>query len=432
LKLPHFSEVSEAWRTVLSVGAWLVSLVWMQRVAGLVQGMPEVPNLAAPDWDFGPAQSPMLAVIVPAKDEAENLAATLETLRLQEYPHLRVVVVDDRSTDATGAIADEFAAKYPERFAALHIAELPTGWLGKTWALDAGMRACPEAEYLLFTDADILFSPSILWRALALAEESEADHLVVMPTPIVKSRWEGAVLGFLQVMSVWAVPTWKVPDPKAKRDALGVGAFNLVRRASFEELGGFFPQRLVVLEDVTIARRMKAAGKRMRVALAPGRVLVHWASGVRGIVGVTTKNLFSTVNFRPVLLLAGCLGMTVLCLAPLAGLLWWKTLLPSLLSLMSIFVAYREFGDASAIDERNFFAYPFGLAVFVWAMLRSMSVVLWQRGVTWRGTFYPLPELRRENSPFRWEKETQEMRERQRREQPSALRRWVDRGKGKA
>ena len=112
---------------------------------------------------------------------------------------------------------------------------------------------------------------------------------------------------------------------------LGVGAFNLVRREALEVLGGWEPQRLAVIEDVTLGRRMKAAGLRQRVAFGPDLVLVHWAKGARGIVRGLTKNLFAAVNFRPLLMLGVCGAMLVLFLAPLAGLAWWPTVLPALI-----------------------------------------------------------------------------------------------------
>ncbi|MFC6644769.1 glycosyltransferase [Granulicella cerasi] len=423
-------QLGEGGRSALEWLAYGVCAAWMHRAANLVWHIDEVPDLASSDWEIGPARLPSLAVIVPAKDEEANLRETLETLRMQEYPYLRVIVVDDRSTDGTGAIADEFAAQWPERFEAIHIAELPEGWLGKTWALEVGMQHCRDAEYVLCTDADILFSPSILWRALAYIEASDADHLVVLPTPVVKGFGESVVMSFFPVMAMWAVRPWKVADPKARRDVAGVGAFNLMRRSAFEELGGWLPQRMVVLEDVTVGRRFKAAGMRQRVAFAPGMVLVHWAKGMGGIVRVMTKNLFSGVNFRPLLLLGGCAWIALFFLVPITGLFWVRTLLPSLLVLLSLSVAYSVMGRITKISARFGWAYPVGAAAMIWAMLRSMLAVVWRRGVVWRGTFYPLAELRAQNSPFRWERESAELRDRLRREKPSGLRIFVDRVKG--
>jgi hypothetical protein len=251
-----------------------------------------------------------------------------------------------------------------------------------------------DSEYLLFTDADVLFSPSVLRRAMAYAEASEADHLVVMPTMQVKSRGEGTVLGFMQILGMWYSRPWRVSDPEV-RDFVGVGAFNLVRREALEKIGGWAPQRMSVLEDVTLGRRMKLAGMRQRIAFAPGLILVHWASGVRGLMRVMVKNLFSAFNFQPLLLLGMCAWIVGFCVAPLAGVFWWTTLAPSLLVLMCVGASYRLLGDVSQIDARYGWLYPLGAAAFVWAMLRSMTVVLWRRGVVWRGTFYPLAELRR-------------------------------------
>ena len=284
---------------------WLLTALWLWRTNEAIRRLGEVPDISRPEWDLIPPDdaAPSLTVVVPARNEAENIGATLETLVVQQYSGLRVLAIDDRSTDRTRQIVDEFAERYPERIGAIHIDYLPEGWLGKTFALEVGTRNS-ASEYLLFTDADVLFSPSSLRRAMAFAATTQADHVVVMPTPQVKGRGEGMMLGFLSVLGVWITRPWRVSDPQARHDVLGVGAFNLVRREALEVLGGWEPQRLAVIEDVTLGRRMKAAGLRQRVAFGPDLVLVHWAKGARGIVRGLTKNFFAAVNFRPLLMLA--------------------------------------------------------------------------------------------------------------------------------
>jgi glycosyltransferase involved in cell wall biosynthesis len=397
--------ISEFWRGMIQVSAWGIALAWCWRTTDAVQLLPTLPDLSSVDWNIAPATEPTLLVVVPARDEAENIAATLDALLLADYRRMRVLVVDDRSTDATGAIVDEYVARHaaghPGKINAIHVTELPEGWLGKTFALTVATENS-ESDYLLYTDADVLFSPSILRRAMAYAEASEADHLVVMPTPQVKSRGEGIVLGFLQVLGMWASRPWRVADPNSQRDVIGVGSFNLVRREALRKIGGWAPQRLAVLEDITLGRRMKAAGMRQRVAFAPGLILVHWAAGARGVVGVMTKNLFSAFNFQPLLLLCGCVWIMIFCLAPLVGIAWWTTLAPALIVLCCIGAAYRVFGEASQIDARYGWLYPLGALALMAAMLRSMVVVWVKRGVVWRGTHYALRDLRRHNSPFQW------------------------------
>ncbi len=408
----------EFWRGVVECAAWGVALAWVLKTYAAITMLPTVTVLTGTDWDIAPVGEPTLTVVVPAKDEVENIAGTLDALLAADYKGLRVVVVDDRSTDGTGAALDSYKAGYAGRVAleVIHVTELPEGWLGKTFALQVGTERDTElgaSEYVLYTDGDVLFSPSILRRAVAYAQASEADHLVVLPTMQVKSRGEGIVLGFFQVFGLWASRPWKVEDAEARRDVVGVGAFNMVRRAAMEELGGWAPQRLAVLEDITLGRRMKAAGMRQRIAFAPGLVLVHWAKGARGVLKGMTKNLFSAFNFNPLLLLPACGWIGVFCLLPLAGLAWPVTLVPALIVLCCMAATYRVMGEVSLIDARYAWLYPLGAVGLVFAMLRSMVVVMWQGGVVWRGTKYALKDLRRHNSPFAWEREARKVREEQ-------------------
>jgi glycosyltransferase involved in cell wall biosynthesis len=407
-------SAGELWRVGLEALAWLVAGAWCWQTSDAVFSAPSVPDLTSLEWDRAPERTATLTVVVPARNEAENIAATLDALLLADYAALTILVVNDRSTDATGTIADAYVvdeqrkqgeqgiAKARPTLEVIHVTELPAGWLGKTHAMRVATEKS-DSEYLLFTDADVLFSPSVLRRSLAYAEASQADHLVVLPTMQLRSRGEGVMLGFFQILGMWHTRLGRVSDPGA-RDFVGVGAFNLLRREAFEAIGGWAPQRMTILEDVTLGRRMKAAGMRQRIAFAPGLVLVHWATGVRGLMRVMTKNLFSAFNFQPLLLLGMCGWIVLFCLAPLAGLGWWPTLLPSLLVICCVGASYRLMGEVSRIDARYGWLYPLGALAFVWAMLRSMASVWAERGVVWRGTFYALSELRRHNSPLQWKK----------------------------
>jgi glycosyltransferase involved in cell wall biosynthesis len=405
-------HVSEFWGGVMETVGYLIALTWLIKTSDAIKGMPLVVRLDGLDWDIGPVNEASLTVVVPARDEAANIASTLDALLAADYGPLQILAIDDRSNDATGTIMEQYAERFPARMSVLHITELPDGWLGKTHALMLATEQT-ETEYLLFTDADVLFSPSILRRAMAYAEASEADHLVVLPTMQVKARGEGIVLGFFQIFGLWASRPWKIEDAESRRDVVGVGAFNLVRRDALSEIGGWAPQRLAVLEDITLGRRMKAAGMRQRIAFAPGLVLVHWAAGFKGLIRVMTKNLFSAFNFQPLLLVGACAWVVVFCLAPIVGLAWYRTVFPALIVFACIGAAYRVMGAASQVDARYGWLYPVGAIAFVWAMLRSMVVVLRQRGVVWRGTHYALKDLRQHNSPFVWERQARLLREEQ-------------------
>jgi glycosyltransferase involved in cell wall biosynthesis len=382
------------------VVAWVVALSWVFKVLEAWLGLVSIVDLCHESEDRAPVGMPSLAVIVPARNEEEHVAACLRSLLEQEYPNLRIIAVNDRSTDGTGRIMDELAAASPERLRVLHITELPPGWLGKTHGMSVAAELAGDAKWLLFTDADVVFRADCLRRALAYSVAEAADHLVVVPTMVIR-RWDEAMLlGFLQIFGVWAARPWKMADPRAKRDAIGIGAFNMVRRGAYEQTGGFAALRMAIIEDIGLARRIKAAGFAQRIAFGPGLVSVHWASGAMGLVKVMTKNMFAAFNYRLVLAMAGCVWMIVFCIAPVTGLFFAGLRGPSVIALMAILTIYWQYGITSKISMWNALLSPLAAMLLLYALLRSMVTTWRQGGVIWRGTFYPLEELRRYAAPL--------------------------------
>jgi glycosyltransferase involved in cell wall biosynthesis len=389
--------------TALKLLAWLIALAWLWKAITAARGLPRIPNLLEPRYNLTPAGSPTVAVIVPARDEAADIAATLESLLNQDYPNLQIFAVNDRSTDSTGAIMDALAVEHPTRLRVLHVKDLPSGWLGKTHALALAARhalAIHQPDYLLFTDADIVFHREAIRRSLAQAVATQADHFVIFPTPLVESIGEGMLLGYLQVMGLWAARPWLASDPESIRDSIGIGAFNLLRAPAYQQLGGFDALRMEILEDLTLARRVKLAGLRQRVAVAPGLVTLHWANGVMGVVDVMTKNLFAVFRFRIMLALLSCLWLTLFCLGPMAFLVLTETRIPAIFTLASVALLYALSNRHSQISTWYCFLFPAGAAFFIYSILRSVITTLCAGGVTWRGTFYPLAELRKNRAPL--------------------------------
>jgi glycosyltransferase involved in cell wall biosynthesis len=390
--LPH------ALQSVITALAWLIALAWLQKAAAAAIGLPRIPNLNHPQYNLTPTGTPSITVIVPARNEAANIAATLQSLLAQDYPNLQIIAVDDRSTDETPAIIDALAAQHPSRLRALHVTELPPEWLGKTHAIALAARhtiALHHPDYLLFTDADVLFDPQAIRRSLAQAVATAADHFVTFPTPLIKTPGEGMLLGYLGVMGLWATRPWRAANSKALRDSIGIGAFNLLRTSAYQQLGGFDALRMEILEDLTLARRVKLAGLRQRVAVAPGMVSLHWASGAIGVVNVMTKNLFAVFRFRASLLLLSCLWLIAFCIAPAAFLFFSQTRTPAVLTLAAIATLYLLSSRHSRISPWYAALFPISAALFIYSLLRSMLTTLKDGGVTWRGTFYPLAELRK-------------------------------------
>lgn len=382
---------------------WLVALCWIARVASAHFGLPRIPNLLLPEHDLLPPGAPTLTVIVPACNEQSNISACLQSLIAQDYPHLQILAVNDRSTDRTGELMDVLAARHPTRLRVLHIAHLPPGWLGKTHAMASAAREA-SSDFLLFTDADVLFRPDALRRALANAVATAADHFVLVPTTIIH-RWdEAALLAFFQIFGIWGPRPWRVRNPRT-RDAIGIGAFNLIRASAYRQIGGFEALPMEIVEDLGLARRIKPAGLTPGIAFGRGLVSLHWASGFQGLINVMTKNVFSIFNFHGTLLLAACCWLLLFAIVPFVVVLSPAVFVPAsavpaALTILAVAYGYVLMGRPSGLSPWNFLLAPFAAALFIFTMCRSMVITLRQGGVVWRGTFYPLAELRRNAAPL--------------------------------
>jgi len=377
----------------LQIAAWFVALAWWSKLIPAVLNVPRIPDLHRLPLDIQPASKPTITVIVPAKNEEQSIRATIDSLLKQDYPNLNVIAIDDRSTDTTGILMDELVVERPHRLRVLHIKSLPPGWTGKVHAMATAARES-TSDWLLFTDGDVEFAPNAIRLSLAMAEQTDADHLVTVPTMTVK-RWdEGMLLGYFQIFSLWAARPWRVADPKAKRDTVGIGAFNMVRRSAYQSIGGFDSMPMEVLEDMRLGRDIKLAGFSSRVVFGRGLVRVHWASGAKGLIHVMTKNLFSAFRFRMSIVLLACLWMTVFCVGPVVALMFSGVRIPAAATLAAIGLAYLLYARQSRLSPWYALLYPVAAVLFIYILLRSMIHTLRDGGVTWRETFYPLADLR--------------------------------------
>jgi glycosyltransferase involved in cell wall biosynthesis len=387
---------------VLAGPVWLLALGWIWQWARWVRNFPRVPVLAEIPLDELPplrvASDFDLTVIVPACNEAAAIAATLDSLLASTGLRLQILAVNDRSTDATRQIMERVAAEAvrggsAHRLQVISIAELPPGWLGKPHAL-ATAAGLAQSEWILFTDGDVMFAPDALARALRFAQSELADHLAIMPDWLIETWGEAALYGALHALSCWTLRLWRIPDPKS-RDFLGVGAFNLVRRSAYEDLGGFASLRMEVLEDLRLGWMVKRAGLRQRVAVGRGTVRVRWAVGAWGVVRNLEKNMFALYRYKIWLISVACMGLAVQIALPLAGLFagGWA-LAGSLVCYAALAAMYWSSRRVTGVPARYFWVFPAAAGLFLVAMVRSVGLAIWRGGVVWRGTTYPLKELR--------------------------------------
>ncbi len=236
---------------------------------------------------------------------------------------------------------------------------------------------------MLFTDADVLFKPDALRRALAYAESERADHLVLFPRMIMKHPGEKMMIAFFQTLFVFGHRPWKVADPKTK-DHIGVGAFNMIRRPVYEALGTYQALRFDVLDDMKLGKVVKNAGYAQRNVFGADLISIRWAKGAWGVVDNLTKNFFAVMSFRWPHALAGCFALAFVNFIPFAG-IWlahgWARLGYGV-ALFSMFSIYVGMSRKSDIPPYYFVLHPVSTVLFVYTMLRSTFLTLGRGGVT--------------------------------------------------
>ena len=383
------------------IAGTILALAWVSRIVEAALGMPSVADVSRPEWDRNPVAAsgnPRVSIIVPARNEEESIEQALRTLLALDYDNYEVIAVNDRSTDGTGEIMERVAGNLPGPFPRLrvvHHRELPEGWLGKTHAMWTATNQA-AGEWLLFTDADVLFKPDSLRRALAYAEAENADHVVLFPQMIMKQPGEYMMIAFFQTMFMFGHRPWKVADPKA-RDHMGVGAFNLVRRSAYEAVGTYERLRMEVVDDMKLGKVIKNAGFAQRNVFGGDLISIRWARGAMGVVDNLTKNFFAVLSFQWWRALLSAFGLAFINMGPFLG-VWlahgWARL-PYAVALGSMFLIYMGMSWRSGVPPYYFLLHPVSTVLFIYTLLRSTALTLWNGGIVWRGTRYRLEELRR-------------------------------------
>ena len=342
-----------------------------------------------------PATSPSrkVSIIIPARNEERNVKEALTSVLGQEYENLEIIVVDDRSTDRTGAILDGMARAYPT-LRILNLKELPSGWLGKNYALFCGAQEA-SGDLMLFTDADVVMHPTTVGRAVGYMREHQLDHLAVAPDV----RMPGVLLqlfmgAFGIFFSLYARP-WKARDPKSGW-YIGIGAFNLVRRDVYRAVGTH--QRIAMRpdDDIKLGKLIKRAGCRQEFLFGTQLMHVEWYASVRELVDGLTKNAFAGLDYRVSAIVGASVAQFLTNVWPFLGifLAQGSARAVNAFVVLAILILCRDGARFLTVPPWHGVAFPAATLLFIYILWRSMLTTLLHGGIVWRGTRYPLADLR--------------------------------------
>jgi chlorobactene glucosyltransferase len=345
-----------------------------------------------------PADAPLVSLVIPARNEAHNISRCVRSALAADYPALEVIVVDDHSTDDTGAIAHALAAT-DARLRVLVPAPLPAGWFGKQWACTAGAGAA-RGEILGFLDADTWQAPDLVPRVVNAMRSRRSDLLSVGGSQELGSFWERIVQPQLfSIMFTRYGGTEVVNDSRRVEDKIANGQCLFVRRDAYDALGGHEAVRDRVAEDLALAQRFFAHGRRTTVVLGLQQLTTRMYTSLRELVEGWGKNVyaggrdsmpFGAVGrlFFPVLLVCPALSGLVpplLLVVALAGLLGrgalaWAAIVSGV-NLLWWLVVYR------GLRQPLWYAllYPLGAAVLLYITVRA---IVRGRRVEWKGRLY--------------------------------------------
>jgi len=276
---------------------------------------------------------PRVAVICPGRDEARWLPETLPAICTQHGVDHRVIFVDDDSSDATPGICAELTERFDNLTVMRNEQDPPAGWVGKAWAVHQGVQALREMNdfdprWVCFTDADIHWHPGCLRAALDHAAAHDAQLVCLLPRVDNQTAWERLALSQMALAIGVVLPLDRAMDPRRPDDAIGAGAFLLVRRDNYDAIGGHEAVKGQMVEDIELTRALKRSGVRLRIAHTQTLLHCRMYEGLADLWEGLTKNAFAALE-RSWLRFAALFVGTLICniLPPVyavaGGLGWW-------------------------------------------------------------------------------------------------------------
>jgi len=386
------------------LAAVLVSTVWNLRAAHIL-GLHDVEPGGEPGGLDAPVDAgatsggvatadapalPRVSVLVPARDEERTIGRCVESLLAQEYPDFEVLVLDDESTDTTAAVVAALARR-SDRLRLIRGRPLPAGWLGKVWACHQ-LSEEADGELLLFTDADTWHHPRAVRDAVAELLSERADLVTGLPRQENETVAERVVVPVIAWATLAVMPLWLAQRVRWSFLAVGLGQLLLFRRGAYRAIGGHAAIRAEVVDDMALARRVKAAGGRWRFVDASRRISCRMYSDRQGVIEGLTKNIFPALGCNltlaaVVFIFVGAAYLepfVVLGMGAAGGSVDSSTLVWALVSIILALASWVVIARRGRLGALQPFLYPVTMAGVLFIGIRSVVVTLRGRA-TWKG-----------------------------------------------
>lgn len=368
--------------------AWWVVYGQTIRIIFNIRELGDIETDEPDDW-------PTLNIVIAACNEEEGIETAIKSLLKQDYPNLKIILVNDRSTDNTGEIINQLAID--KRVKAIHISELPDNWLGKVHAQSVAVNEV-DGEWVLFTDADINFKAGALKKSLAYIIAKKADHLALMPDVVTQDFWLDVVIRAFGLMFLFTTRVHQLEKPDTQ-SVIGVGAFNLVKTSILDKSKGLEWLRMEVADDVGMGLLIKRAGGKSVFAMAQKLLSVAWYSSVIEMFVGLEKNLFGAgAHYQFLRLLIMVMLMWLWVFSPFIILAlstpWWLDVLAVVTLLWVPTMMIIAKGSSGTRYSVGLFL-PVGQLIISLMMLWSGCMCVLRGGIIWRGTLYPIKKLKK-------------------------------------
>lgn len=364
----------------------IIFAAWFLALLRTIVNLALIPRLRA---DRPAAREPLVSVIIPARDEARIIERTVRAFLAQTYPHLEIIVVNDRSVDGTGEILRTIG---DDRLRVIDGEEPPAGWLGKPWALHQGSRLA-RGELLLFVDADVVYSPAAVRAAVAFLEPRRPSLLSLLPYFEMQGFGENAAMPMMAMTCFTFLPTWISNRSRFAALAIGGGTGNLIVRERYEAIGGHEALKDSVVDDVALARLVRRSGEATETVRADDLVSLRMYHGLAEVVEGFTKNAFAVFGRNyvvGVLITAGSVVFHILpyCLALAGDRISMASVALITVTRLILFRSLRYRLDNALL------LHPVMVGIWTWIFIRSLWITGIRRRLLWRGRTYDARQTR--------------------------------------